>query len=131
MSRIIPTKSEIKGNKEERKAFLRDYKSWRHTLISNLHLGVAPEIAIVALKNYYHEFKNGAVVVATELLPVPPNGKDRFSHYNLILPESELGTYDPFDKHSYRSGDEFRSYDLVGQSISVLIDYMAKQRDVI
>jgi len=49
--------------------------------------------------------------------------------YNLILPKDE--EYNPFDQHSGRTPNEFKAYNLTGQSINTIVDYMTKQREVI
>jgi len=112
-------------NKEERYAFLRDYRNW---MPDGNYAGVNRRDWKTFLRFYCHTFRNGAMIIVTEC-----DQKDHSNginvRFNLIIPEGD--GYNPYDKHSGRTPKEFQSYTLQGVSPGTIVDYMTKRRSVI
>ena len=107
-------------NKAEREAFLRNYSLWNCEEYEFPRLGV-PSNALFAIACFSHIFNNGATVIATKC--------HEDVRYNLIIPDGD--DYNPWDTNSGHTPTELKSYNLTGQSISTIVQYMTARRGVI
>ena len=105
-------------NKAERESYLKNYKSW------DVLTGI-PQIKVVI---YVKRLNTGAIIYATEYSNY--NGyKKEFSRavkYHLVLPMA-----DKYTKNSCCGFEYCVTYDPCGDSISTIVDYLTKNRDMV
>ena len=114
-------------NKADREKFLREYRKWPTMQDGDTYTLLYNE---VCLRFYRYKFRNDAVVIVTECETKLYNGTVMpQTRYNLIIPDSD--DYNPCGVYTGHARSEFAKYNLMGQGISTITDYMTKRKDVI
>ena len=110
-------------NKAEREGFLREYRKWATIDGGDQYRFDKHEIT---LDFYTFTFKNGTEVIVTEC---PYAKAGTAVNYNLIISGDD--DYNPWDRNSGRTPDEFRGYNLQGVPVATIVDYMTKRKNEI